>query len=109
MNIDQPWIKALDAIGTGDAIPAYGTILLDKFSSTCFYFGEGLLDGLGDLNVPIGLIHTAWGGSTIEEWLTNEEIAKCQGATIADDNGRLFDSNVKPYIDMSVKGWVRSI
>lgn len=54
---------------------------LDHFSSTCLYFGEGLADAMP--TVPIGLIHTAWGGSMIEQWLTNQEIAECKGAGIA--------------------------
>jgi hypothetical protein len=48
----------------------------------------------------------AWGGSMIEQWLTDEEIASCKGAAIADHNENLYDANVKPYAGMSVKGWV---
>lgn len=76
-------------------------------SSTCYYFGDALLSGTASpVAVPIGLIHTAWGGSMIEEWLTAEEINKCKGADIADHNSLLYTTNVMPYLDMSVKGWV---
>ena len=49
---------------------------LDHFSSTCYYYGEALAQGLAAKDagspaakaaVPIGLIHTAWGGSMIEQ------------------------------------------
>ena len=143
MNADQPWITLRDALkGNGDkpngdgdddgddastpaSMPAYGSVPLDKFSSTCFYFGEALSEGLaaaaaataaaaapgsaangvGGTPAPIGLIHTAWGGSMIEEWLTNEEIAACKGAAITDNNGIFHDQNVLPFVDMSIKGW----
>ena len=48
-----------------------GSNMFVQFSATCYYFGQSLTDELtkaGDLDpTPIGLIHTAWGGSTIEQ------------------------------------------
>lgn len=88
MNVDQPWITLRDAIGGADnaTMPTYGSIPLDTFSSTCFYFGEALYEGLSEQHrVPLGLIHTAYGGSMIEQWLTNDDIANCKGATIKCD------------------------
>ena len=38
-----------------------------RFTATGYYFGR-LLNKV--LNVPIGLIHTSWGGSRIEAWMT---------------------------------------
>lgn len=35
------------------------------FSATAFFFGRQLYQ---DLNVPIGLIHTSWGGTIAEAW-----------------------------------------
>lgn len=64
MNADQPWITLEDAVGgtAGQTIPSYGAVPLDHFSSTCYYFGESLVEGLQgskDAATPIGLIHTA--------------------------------------------------
>lgn len=111
MNADQPWITLEDAVGgtAGQTIPSYGAVPLDHFSSTCYYFGESLVEGLQgskDAATPIGLIHTAWGGSMIEQWLTNDLISECKGADIAEHNGVLYDNAVKPYLGMAVKGWV---
>ena len=39
------------------------------------------------------------------QWLTNEVIAECKGADIADHNGNLYDEAVRPYIDMTLAGW----
>ena len=36
--------------------------------------------------VPIGLVHTAWGGSTIEQWLSNATTATCAYAKQAATN-----------------------
>lgn len=44
----------------------------EKFSAVAYYFGKNLLDSL---NVPIGLIHNAIGGSTTDSWI-DETILK---------------------------------
>lgn len=36
-----------------------------KFSATAYFFGKKLYD---ELNVPIGLIHSSWGGTPAEAW-----------------------------------------
>lgn len=106
----MPWTRLKDAAGLGEdstaghTMPPYGGAPLDKFSSTCFYFGAGLI--AGGMGVPIGLVHTAWGGSMIEQWLTNDAIAECYGSSIDDHNENLYDSAVKPYVNMSIKGFV---
>ncbi len=43
------------------------------FSAVGFFFGRNLLE---TLNVPIGLIHTSWGGTVAETWISPETIAK---------------------------------
>jgi sialate O-acetylesterase len=37
------------------------------FSAVAYYFGRTLN---ADLNVPIGLIHTSWGGTNIQTWMS---------------------------------------
>ena len=55
---------------------------------------------------PIGLIHTAWGGSTIEQWLDNTTISTCRNATLSPTNQEWHDTRIVPYVDMTIKGWV---
>jgi len=43
------------------------------FSAVLFYFGRKLHQ---DLNVPVGLIHCSWGGSSCESWINYEVVAK---------------------------------
>lgn len=41
----------------------------EEFSATGFYFAHHLQQSL---NVPIGIIHSSWGGTPIEAWLAKE-------------------------------------
>ncbi len=43
------------------------------FSATAFFFGKKLYQ---ELNIPIGLIHSSWGGTPAEAWTSREYIAK---------------------------------
>ena len=40
-----------------------------SFSAVAYYFGKKLYE---ELHVPIGLIHTSWGGSTAQAWVKEE-------------------------------------
>lgn len=42
------------------------------FSGVAYYFGRKLA---GELDVPIGLVHTSWGGTTAEAWTSAEGLA----------------------------------
>lgn len=43
------------------------------FSATAFFFGKKLHETLG---VPVGLIHSSWGGTPVEAWTSAELIAR---------------------------------
>jgi hypothetical protein len=83
-----------------------------QFSATCYYFAQGLTDafiaaaeadgtnnGTAHTAPPIGLVHTAWGGSTIEQWLTNETIATCAGSPAQSSNQEWHDQRVEPCVN----------
>ncbi|NIA31234.1 MAG: 9-O-acetylesterase, partial [Actinobacteria bacterium] len=44
-----------------------------EFSAAAYFFGRHLYK---DLNVPIGLIHTSWGGTIAEAWTSGEALKK---------------------------------
>ncbi|MFA7288506.1 MAG: sialate O-acetylesterase [Melioribacteraceae bacterium] len=44
-----------------------------SFSATAYFFGKKLFD---ELKVPIGLIHTSWGGTRIESWISADALSK---------------------------------
>ncbi|HEX2951744.1 MAG TPA: sialate O-acetylesterase, partial [Armatimonadota bacterium] len=56
-NVDSQWL-----ICSPDTVSAGGW---GGFSAAAFYFGRYLYK---ELNVPIGLIHTSWGGTVAEAW-----------------------------------------
>ena len=43
-----------------------------EFSATAYFFGREIHKKRG---VPVGLIHTSWGGTTIEAWMSKEALA----------------------------------
>jgi len=45
---------------------------IENYSATAYFFGRDLQQGLGD--VPIGLIHSSWGGTKIEAWTSAEAL-----------------------------------
>ena len=118
MNSDQPWATLKQALAQrscgGHGGCKTGTdsdsSSLMMFSASCFYFGQELSDTIGAANgdkaPPIGLVHTAWGGSTIEQWLTNKTIATCEYASPSPSNQEYHDTRVVPYLGMTLKGFV---
>ena len=46
------------------------------FSAVAYFFGRKLHK---DLNVPIGLINTSWGGTNVETWISKEAITAVAG------------------------------
>lgn len=46
---------------------------IQNFSAVAYYFGKTLHDSL---NVPIGLIHSSWGGTPAEAWTSAETLSE---------------------------------
>ena len=46
---------------------------ISDFSSVAYFFGRKLFK---ELNIPIGLIHTSWGGTPAEAWTSSEALKK---------------------------------
>ena len=75
-------IKADWNVCTPESIP--------RFSAVLYYFGLKLQK---ELNVPIGLINSSWGGSPIEPW------------TIANDtSGGMYNGMIAPLVQYSTQG-----
>ena len=69
------------------------------FSGCGFFFGAKLQK---DLNIPIGLIDTSWGGTPIDQWISNDgykDILKQtrKGASI-------YNAMVAPLVPFGIKG-----
>ena len=50
------------------------------FSAVAYYFGQQLQE---ILDVPVGLIHTSWGGSSVQPWISKEVISEYQELNLA--------------------------
>lgn len=83
-----------------------------NFSATAWYFGSLLQEVL---NVPIGLIHVSYGGSSMEAWMNQEMLKDFASAKIpttkeelAKDPNRvpttLFNGMLSPVIGYGIKG-----
>ncbi len=85
-----------------------------NFSATAWYFGSLLQEVL---NVPVGLIHVSYGGSSMEAWM-NQEMLKDFGNVkipttkeeLAKDPNRvpttLFNGMLSPVIGYGIKGCI---
>ncbi len=64
----RPLQEAVDVIKWETCTPT----TIPKFSAVAYFFGRKLHE---DLNVPIGLVWSAYGGTTIESWISKEGLA----------------------------------
>ena len=80
------------------------------FSAVGYFFGQQLQE---ILDVPVGIIHTSWGGSKVEAWMSNEVLSGFQSVDLADRDilknthgipTALFNAMIHPLIPFTIKG-----
>ena len=83
---------------------------VNEFSAVAYFFGEQLQE---ILDVPVGLIHTSWGGSIIEAWMSNSVLSNYQTIDIKNKDAvnkghrtstALFNSMIYPLANYKIKG-----
>lgn len=63
------------------------------FSATAYFFGRNLFL---NLHIPIGLIHTSWGGTLVEAWTSEQSLEKIPDfLNITDDIKKLPVDNIE--------------
>ncbi len=81
-NADYPQIRLFTVTRAYAAEPQFDCLgkwsecnpqTIEQFSATAFFFGKKLHK---ELNVPIGLIHSSWGGTPVESWISKENLIK---------------------------------
>ncbi len=81
-----------------------------SFSATAYFFAKKINSVL---NIPIGIIETSWGASTIESWMDSATLASFkpvkipESTTIKQANGThtmLYNSMMHPYVGFTIKG-----
>jgi sialate O-acetylesterase len=80
------------------------------FSAIAYYFGQQLQEVL---DVPVGMIHTSWGGSNVEAWISKEMMTNFDSVNIEDVDitkgtnhipTALFNAMINPLIPYTIKG-----
>lgn len=66
-----------------------------EFSATAYYFGRLVQEVL---DVPVGLICTAWGGSAAEAWMTEEWLKPFPGKKIPRTEADIVSKNRTPTV-----------
>ncbi|AUP78538.1 sialate O-acetylesterase [Flavivirga eckloniae] len=81
-----------------------------NFSAVAYFFGQQLQEILG---CPVGMIHTSWGGSTVQAWMSKEALGPHQNINLDDVDitertnhipTALFNSMINPLIPYTIKG-----
>lgn len=82
-----------------------------EFSATAYYFGRLLQEAL---KVPVGLISSSWGGSSIEAWMNEEMLAAFPQAKIPQTAEKiknphqtptmLYKGMINPLVGITIKG-----
>lgn len=80
-----------------------------NFSAIAYYFGKQLQE---TLDVPVGMIHTSWGGSLVEAWISNDVLEKMQEVDLSEVNLKrgnrfptvLYNAMINPLMPYTIKG-----
>lgn len=82
-----------------------------EFSATAWHFGKLMQQ---TLNVPVGLVVSAWGGSSVEAWMSKELLSSFPEVTIPQKEQDIIEKNrtpttlynamIHPLIGFPVKG-----
>jgi len=116
----RPGSPFAKASGNGPAAPAQwvpctpASIAQTQFSAAAYYFGRELVDRL---NVPVGLIHSSFGGTMIEAWMPESAFAAdarlrpLRHATYASyvpgvQATELYQSMIAPLAPYAVRGFL---
>jgi len=70
-TIEQNWTYASSASVGGSA--------WSYFSATCWFFGKNLYN---DLQIPLGLVSSNWGGTIIQAWSSPEALTACNASSL---------------------------
>jgi sialate O-acetylesterase len=76
-----------------------------KFSAVGYFFGKQLAE---ELKIPIGIIHSSWGGSRIEPWWAEEGLVGIEELT-GTRKDRLTKSPGFPEYDQPFRKYVSSV
>jgi len=85
---------------------------MQHFSSVAYFFGRDLQD---QLDIPIGLINTSWGGTPVETWINKETLEANNELKMAatklkrfawwpEETGVTYNAMIHPLINFDIAG-----
>lgn len=83
---------------------------VSDFSAVAYFFGQQLQE---ILDVPVGMIHTSWGGSSVQAWISKEVMSSFEEVNLEDVDitkgtnhipTALFNAMINPLISYTIKG-----
>ncbi|MCK3685605.1 sialate O-acetylesterase [Maribellus sp. YY47] len=83
---------------------------VSDFSAVAYFFGQDLQE---ILDVPVGMIHTSWGGSSVQAWISKDVISNYQevnldGVDLSKQTNQiptvLYNAMIHPLIPYTIKG-----
>ena len=85
---------------------------LRTFSAVCFFFARHMTDKLGgDKKKVFGLIQSAWGGTKIEAWSSQDALNRCniipnieEGNQTKNSNSYLWNAMMHPFLRHNIYG-----
>jgi len=93
---------------TGWSSPCPGGQCRVDFSAVCWFFGRDLFDALRDAGAarPIGLLGVYWGGTSDEEWSSQEALDRCIDVSKPDPakSTTLWKGMLHPLLNQTIKG-----
>ncbi len=94
---NQPWtVSSPKTACTGGAF--------SPISAVCYYFGKGLYERLGG-KVPVGLMSSNIGGTSVERWSGPDAIAQCNQTQVGLQS-TLWEPFIVPLLGMQLSGWI---
>jgi sialate O-acetylesterase len=79
-----------------------GPDTIGSFSAVAYYFGRDLQKAL---DVPVGIIHTSWGGTASEEWTSMKVLdAHPEHKGKHPRQSKLYNGMIAPLIPYAIKG-----
>lgn len=81
-----------------------------EFSALAYFFGQQLQE---ILDVPVGMIHTSWGGSSVQAWISKEVISAYQEVNLEEVDitertnhipTALYNAMIAPLIPYTIQG-----